>query len=107
MALARDLPGVKEDEYRGQAAACIRSTPFLLTGPDESALLRLPRATQQQLVARAPSVYCASEGRWGKLGWTRVRVPSVPRGELRTLVEEAHRLAAQRYAQRTLTDRRG
>jgi hypothetical protein len=106
IALARALPGTKEDEYRGQAAVCIRSTPFLLTGPDDYALVRLPRSVQQRVVLEDPTSYCASEGRWGRLGWTRLCVRRVPRTALAGLVAEAHGLAAERYAERTLRGKR-
>jgi hypothetical protein len=106
IALARAHPGTKEDEYRGQAAVCIRSTPFLLTGPDGYAVLRLPRPVQERLVQTDPTSYCASEGRWGRLGWTRLCVRRVPRAALAGLVAEAHGLAAERYAERTLRGKR-
>lgn len=94
-ALAR--PGARHDEFRGQSAICIQTMPFMLSGGDGVVLLRLAPRTQARLVKLDPTSYCASEGRFGRVGWTRVQARRVPAAALKGLVREAHGLAASRY----------
>jgi hypothetical protein len=97
-ALAR--PGARHDEFRGQSAVCIQTMPFLLSGGDGVVLLRLAPSTQARHVKSDPTSYCASEGRFGRVGWTRIQVRRVSVAALKGLVREAHRLAASCYRPR-------
>lgn len=89
--------GAKLDDFRGQSAVCVQTTPFLLTGADGVVLLRIAPATQSRIVCANPTAACPSEGRWGRVGWTRVQVRHLAPAMLKELVREAHRLAAGRY----------
>lgn len=97
-ALAR--PGARHDEFRGQSAICIQTMPFMLSGDHGVVLLRLAPSTQARFVRRDPTGFCAAEGRFGRVGWTRIQVRRVPMAALEGLVREAHQLASSRYRPR-------
>jgi hypothetical protein len=97
VAFALTRPRARPDDFRGQSAVCVQTTPFMLTGGEGVVLLRLAPTTQARLVRSDPTTFCASEGRFGRVGWTRVQVRRVAMTSLKGLVREAHRLAAGRY----------
>lgn len=97
VAFALSRARTRPDDFRGQSAVCVQTTPFLLSGSDGVVLLRMAPTTQARLVRVDPTTYCACEGRFGRVGWTRVQVRRVPLASLKALVREAHRLASSRY----------
>jgi hypothetical protein len=98
------LPGAVEGEHHGHPDFRAHGRLFASLHPDgEHAMVKVPVAVQQSLLA-APSDCCVpAAGAWGRAGCTMVRLADAPLAVVRDALTEAWQFAAAAGAKSTAT----
>ena len=96
--LALRLPEVLESAHMNHPDFRVGGKIFATLGyPDEEhGMVVLPAEEQKRLIESHPKIFAPAKGAWGKQGSTTVRLASVDKATLRSVLEIAWRNRAPR-----------
>lgn len=88
--LALALPDAEEGEHHAHADFRVQGRIFASLQPDGlRAMVKVPVALQQRLVAAHPGVFAPATGAWGRAGCTMVQLEPAPLDVVREALAEA------------------
>jgi hypothetical protein len=89
------LPEVVEGEHHGHPDFRAHGRVFASLHPDgERAMVKVPAAVQQQLVALAGGVAAPAAGAWGRAGCTMLRLAAMDASRVEDALAQAWQFAA-------------